>query len=92
MNSASRIRTPAVQRMLEAMNPDFMGNTAPDLPDSDANIEHLDFVSFDIPGCTRCGGVVKPDVVFFGESVPRELVQDAARSNPPMPCLCSVHR
>jgi NAD-dependent SIR2 family protein deacetylase len=70
----------SVQRMLEAMNPDFIGHVAPDLPDGDANIEHLDFASFDIPGCTRCGGVLKPDVVFFGESVPRELVQDAARS------------
>jgi NAD-dependent SIR2 family protein deacetylase len=70
----------SVQRMLEAMNPDFIGHAAPDLPDGDANIEHLDFASFDIPGCTRCGGVLKPDVVFFGESVPRELVQDAARS------------
>ncbi|KND58638.1 NAD-dependent protein deacetylase of SIR2 family [Candidatus Burkholderia verschuerenii] len=70
----------AVQRMLEAMNPDFVGHAAPDLPDGDANIEHLDFDAFDVPGCTRCGGVLKPDVVFFGESVPRELVQDAARS------------
>jgi NAD-dependent SIR2 family protein deacetylase len=69
-----------VQRMLEALNPDFIGHVAPDLPDGDAHIEDLDFESFDIPGCMRCGGVLKPDVVFFGESVPRELVQDAARS------------
>jgi NAD-dependent SIR2 family protein deacetylase len=30
-----------------------------------------------VPSCTRCGGVLKPDVVFFGESVPRPRV-DAA--------------
>jgi NAD-dependent SIR2 family protein deacetylase len=70
----------AVQRMLEAANPDFVGYTAPAVPDGDAQIEDLDFNAFDVPGCTRCGGVLKPDVVFFGENVPRELVQDAARS------------
>ena len=70
----------AVQRMLEAANPDFIGYTAPAVPDGDAHIEDLDFASFDVPGCTRCGGVLKPDVVFFGESVPRVLVDDAARS------------
>ncbi len=70
----------AVQRMLEAANPDFVGYTAPAVPDGDAHIEDLDFAAFDVPGCTRCGGVLKPDVVFFGESVPRALVDDAARS------------
>jgi NAD-dependent SIR2 family protein deacetylase len=70
----------AVQRMLETANPDFVGLTAPAVPDGDAHIEDLDFASFDVPGCTRCGGVLKPDVVFFGESVPRALVHDAARS------------
>ncbi|WP_096031186.1 NAD-dependent protein deacetylase [Caballeronia fortuita] len=70
----------AVQRMLEAANPAFAGYTAPAVPDGDAQIEDLDFASFDVPGCTRCGGVLKPDVVFFGESVPRVLVDDAARS------------
>jgi NAD-dependent SIR2 family protein deacetylase len=69
-----------VQRMLEAANPAFLGLTAPAVPDGDAHIEDLDFNAFDVPGCTRCGGVLKPDVVFFGENVPRELVQDAARS------------
>lgn len=30
-----------------------------------------------VPPCTRCGGVLKPDVVFFGENVPRERVARA---------------
>jgi NAD-dependent SIR2 family protein deacetylase len=70
----------AVQRMLEAVNPGFAGYTAPAVPDGDAHIEDIDFAAFDVPGCARCGGVLKPDVVFFGESVPRALVDDAARS------------
>ncbi|WP_409017958.1 MULTISPECIES: NAD-dependent protein deacetylase [unclassified Caballeronia] len=70
----------AVQRRLETLNPDFVGHTAPAVPDGDAQIEDLDFAAFEVPGCTRCGGLLKPDVVFFGESVPRPLVEDAARS------------
>lgn len=33
--------------------------------------------SFRVPGCSDCGGVLKPDVVFFGENVPRATVNDA---------------
>jgi len=29
-----------------------------------------------VPVCPQCGGLLKPDVVFFGESVPRERVAD----------------
>jgi NAD-dependent SIR2 family protein deacetylase len=69
-----------VQRLLEAANPAFAGLTAPAVPDGDAHIEDLDFGAFDVPGCTRCGGLLKPDVVFFGEGVPRPLVDDAAQA------------
>ena len=37
----------------------------------------VDFAGFDVPACAACGGMLKPDVVFFGESVPRERVQRA---------------
>jgi NAD-dependent SIR2 family protein deacetylase len=42
-------------------------------PDGDAEVEATaDFV---VPDCPRCRGVLKPDVVFFGESVPTSRVQ-----------------
>jgi NAD-dependent SIR2 family protein deacetylase len=37
----------------------------------------LDFSRFEVPNCSACGGVLKPDVVFYGESVPRERVATA---------------
>ena len=46
-------------------------------PDGDTDLEGLPFGEFEVPSCSRCGGVLKPDVVFFGESVPRTRV-DAA--------------
>jgi NAD-dependent SIR2 family protein deacetylase len=33
-----------------------------------------------VPLCTRCGGLIKPAVVFFGETVPPECVEQAARA------------
>jgi NAD-dependent SIR2 family protein deacetylase len=30
-----------------------------------------------VPACDTCGGLLKPDVVFFGENVPAERVQRA---------------
>ncbi|MGB4858621.1 MAG: Sir2 family NAD-dependent protein deacetylase, partial [Dokdonella sp.] len=43
----------------------------------DADLEHTDFSDFVIPACEHCGGMVKPDVVFFGENVPRQRVDSA---------------
>ena len=36
-----------------------------------------DFSAFAVPACEACGGVLKPDVVFFGENVPRSRVDEA---------------
>ena len=41
-------------------------------PDADAEV--ADWRGFRVPECERCGGVLKPDVVFFGESVPKHRV------------------
>ncbi|MCG6658885.1 NAD-dependent protein deacetylase [Halomonas campisalis] len=46
-------------------------------PDGDADLER-DFAGFTVPGCGRCGqGIYKPDVVFFGDSVPAARVAQA---------------
>ena len=46
-------------------------------PDGDADLEKADLQGFEVPGCLQCGGVLKPDVVFFGENVPRATLDDA---------------
>ena len=68
------------QRALVERNPDWAGLDAADAPDGDADLEHQDFAGFDVPPCPRCGGIVKPDVVFFGENVPRERVAAAMQA------------
>ena len=44
-------------------------------PDADAVIASS--AGFRIADCLRCGGVLKPDIVYFGENVPRERVAAA---------------
>ena len=45
-------------------------------PDGDVDI--ADVAAFGVPACTVCGGILKPDVVFFGEFVPREKFDEAS--------------
>jgi NAD-dependent SIR2 family protein deacetylase len=64
----------AMQQELTARNQDWLALDARSLPDGDADLDGLDFSRFDVPDCPHCGGLLKPDVVFFGESVQRERV------------------
>ena len=61
----------SVASRLEAANPLLNTPEAVRLaPDGDADVEDID--GFSIPACTVCGGMLKPNVVFFGEFVPTE--------------------
>lgn len=66
-----------LQTELVRLNPDFDTLAARDAPDGDADLEAVDFTSFAVPACRSCGGLLKPDVVFFGEAVPAERVRRA---------------
>ena len=66
-----------LQAELVRRNPKWAGQHGLPAPDGDADVEGLPFDEFVVPACSRCDGVLKPDVVFFGESVPRPRV-DAA--------------
>jgi NAD-dependent SIR2 family protein deacetylase len=66
-----------LQQQLLARNPAWAGIEGRVAPDGDVDIEGRDFGAFLVPDCPECGGILKPDVVFFGESVPRERVDRA---------------
>jgi NAD-dependent SIR2 family protein deacetylase len=66
---------------LTAANPGFRERAIEELgdveiaPDADAVLERTgDFVVVD---CPRCGGILKPDIVYFGESVPKDRIAQA---------------
>jgi len=70
-------RRSALQPMLEALNPEWRHREAVTAPDGDALLVDVDFAGFKVPSCECCGGILKPDVVFFGENVPQDRVQAA---------------
>ncbi len=72
-----RMPRAALQLELRARNPHWAALEARAAPDGDADLEGHDFAAFDVPACAHCGGLLKPDVVFFGESVPKERVAAA---------------
>ncbi len=76
-----RFTRDAIQHELERRNPAWVTLEATLAPDGDADLEHALFDGFDVPVHEGpCGGMLKPDVVFFGEAVPRERVDRALRA------------
>jgi NAD-dependent SIR2 family protein deacetylase len=69
-----------LQARLAALNPGSSVAGALPAPDGDADLPADHAAAFVVPDCDDCGGLLKPSVVFFGESVPRERVEDALES------------
>ncbi|MEJ2852905.1 MULTISPECIES: NAD-dependent protein deacetylase [unclassified Saccharothrix] len=75
-----------LDRRLREANPDFRATATRINPDGDVELSAEDVRDFRVVPCADCGGVLKPDVVFFGENVPKPRVDecfrlvDAARS------------
>ncbi|MDE0775946.1 MAG: NAD-dependent protein deacetylase [Nocardioides sp.] len=65
----------ALHDRLEAANPGFADTHAAAAVRPDGDVELDDTAAFVVPGCETCGGALKPDVVFFGENVPKDRVE-----------------
>jgi len=59
-----------LDRRLAAANPGWDPGSVSVNPDGDAALDDEAVASFGVADCAACGGVLKPDVVFFGENVP----------------------
>ena len=70
------IRTPRLElaERLTAANPDFAAVAGAINPDGDVELDDAELDGFAVVDCTACGGMLKPDVVYFGETVPPERV------------------
>ena len=68
-----------LQRTIAAANATWPAEAAT-APDGDADVDGAIIESFAAPRCERCGHLLKPDVVFFGENVPGEHYADACKA------------
>ena len=77
MGCKQRSAREQLQLELERRNPEFAALDAVEAPDGDADLEEVAFEKFEVPACDTCGGLLKPDVVFFGEGVPAQRAHQA---------------
>jgi NAD-dependent SIR2 family protein deacetylase len=76
LSCGQRTSRTELDRRLEAANPGWQTeSTALVNPDGDAVLAAEATESFQVVGCSACQGVLKPDVIFFGENVPRQRAQ-----------------
>jgi NAD-dependent SIR2 family protein deacetylase len=71
-------RTPRgeLDRRLRAANPDWAAEVTEVNPDGDVTLADDQVSGFRVVDCAGCGGLLKPDVIFFGENVPRPRVDE----------------
>ena len=80
MDCGHRYSRELIQFRLVEANAVFTQQCAELAPDGDVRLEQVDISEFTVPDCIRCSGILKPDVVFFGESVPKQRVSAAFSS------------
>ena len=68
-------RTSMQQDLLDR-NPLLADLSAQQAPDGDARLNEFDASGINVPACKSCGGILKPQVVFFGETVPAARVKE----------------
>lgn len=75
-----------MDQLLEELNPEISKDPNVEFtPDGDAEV--LGTENFRVPNCGNCGGIYKPDVVFFGEAVPVERVERSMQMLESAQCL-----
>ncbi len=77
LGCGASIARAAMQQQLRERNPVLASLSASLAPDGDASLYDFDENGIEIPNCTVCSGVLKPQVVFFGETVPTHRVQES---------------
>lgn len=75
LDCAERSSRDELQWRIAELNPHLQGLVAEIRPDGDAILDDGQIGQFRVPECTRCGGVLMPEVVFFGGTVPVTRVQ-----------------
>ncbi|XP_043289404.1 NAD-dependent protein deacylase Sirt4 isoform X2 [Venturia canescens] len=64
------------QKILKHLNPTMIARTREIRPDGDVELTQEQVDDFVVPSCDNCEGILKPDIVFFGDNVPRTIVEN----------------
>ncbi|RZF46155.1 hypothetical protein LSTR_LSTR012136 [Laodelphax striatellus] len=68
-----------IQDLIKLLNPEMDETSKFIRPDGDVELDNSVVERFTVPSCPQCSGVIKPDIVFFGENVPKDRVALVAK-------------
>jgi NAD-dependent SIR2 family protein deacetylase len=83
LSCSRRFSRKLIAGVLEELNPGFLADAVAAgvvemAPDADATVEDAELIDrFVVASCPACGGILKPDFVYFGENVPKDRVDRA---------------
>lgn len=75
LDCGTRLSRSVMQERLARANPFLAPKVLALTPDGDAEVRAEDIERINLPHCERCDGMLKPDVVFYGGTVDKALVQ-----------------
>ncbi|OAD58981.1 NAD-dependent protein deacetylase Sirt4, partial [Eufriesea mexicana] len=75
LNCNERICRYYLQEILNKNNPNITATSQMIRPDGDVDLLEEQIEGFKVPSCENCGGILKPDIIFFGDNVPRQVVE-----------------
>lgn len=76
LNCDHKICRYELQEVFQKLNPSMVAITQMIRPDGDVELSQAQVEDFNVPACDNCGGILKPDIIFFGDNVPRNIVQN----------------
>ncbi|XP_012234272.1 NAD-dependent protein deacylase Sirt4-like [Linepithema humile] len=76
LNCDHKICRHKLQKIFQELNPSMTATTQMIRPDGDVELSQTQVEGFNIPACHNCGGILKPDIVFFGDNVPHGTVEN----------------
>ncbi|ERE74680.1 NAD-dependent protein lipoamidase sirtuin-4, mitochondrial isoform X1 [Cricetulus griseus] len=74
LNCGEQTPRRVLQERFQVLNPSWSAEAQGVAPDGDVFLTEEQVRSFQVPSCDRCGGPLKPDVVFFGDTVKPDKV------------------
>ncbi|KAL6429605.1 hypothetical protein ACFW04_007505 [Cataglyphis niger] len=76
LNCDHKICRYELQEVFQKLNPSMVAISQMIRPDGDVELSQAQVEDFNVPACDNCGGILKPDIIFFGDNVPRNIVQN----------------
>lgn len=74
LNCENRMPRTELQDLIHKHNPSWRAESVEMAPDGDVRLNTEQVQGFKVPPCPSCGGVLKPEIIFFGDSVPKPTV------------------